>query len=253
VDLEDPRTFDLFLEVYGSLPRAGPGSTADTLRALSLVPTADLRSVLDLGCGPGAQTVALAEALPEASILALDLVPSMVAEVRRRIAEAGLAPRVRAEIGDLTAPGLANASWDLIWCEGAIYFAGVEAALRTWKPLLAAGGSVSFTEPLWIHPSPPHELQAWWREQYPAITDEEGIETAIDAAGYDLVAFFVLPPESWWDAYYRPMENRIPEFAAAHPDDEIATEIVAEATEEIEVFRANSKYYSYGFFVVQPK
>jgi methylase of polypeptide subunit release factors len=79
MDLEDPRTFSLFLEIYGTLPRAGPGSTADTLRALSMVPHTDVRSVLDLGCGPGAQTLVLAEVLPEADILALDLNPPMVA------------------------------------------------------------------------------------------------------------------------------------------------------------------------------
>jgi hypothetical protein len=41
MDLGDPRTFSLFLEIYGTLPRAGPGSTADTLQALSLVPNPD--------------------------------------------------------------------------------------------------------------------------------------------------------------------------------------------------------------------
>ena len=60
MDLADPRTFELFLEIYGTLPRAGPGSTEDTLRALALVP-GDPRpkTVLDLGCGPGPQTVVL--------------------------------------------------------------------------------------------------------------------------------------------------------------------------------------------------
>ncbi len=65
MDLEDPRTFELFLEIYGTLPRAGPGSTADTLRALAMVPTPEIRSALDLGCGPGA----------------LDLTPSMADEI----------------------------------------------------------------------------------------------------------------------------------------------------------------------------
>ncbi len=31
MDLADARTFELFLEIYGTLPRAGPGSTEDTL------------------------------------------------------------------------------------------------------------------------------------------------------------------------------------------------------------------------------
>lgn len=253
MDLADPRTFELFLEIYGTLPRAGPGSTADTLRALAMVPTPEIRSALDLGCGPGAQTLVLAEALSDASILALDLTPSMAAEAHRRITEAGLGDRIRAEIGDLTDSGALPAGQDLIWCEGAVYFAGVKNALRIWKPLLADGGTIAFTDAIWIHPSPPEELVTWWRNQYPAITDEHGVRAAIDAAGYDVVGSFVLPPETWTDEYYDPMEGRIAEFLGAHPDDPIATEIAAEATNEINTFRANSQYYSYAFFVVQPK
>ena len=83
MELSDPAVFALFLEIYGTLPRAGPGSAADTRRALALVPTRSIRTVLDLGCGPGAQTLVLAEALPDASIRALDVVPETVAEANR--------------------------------------------------------------------------------------------------------------------------------------------------------------------------
>jgi len=252
MNLEDPRTFELFLEIYGTLPRAGPGSTADTLRALSMVPTPDIRTALDLGCGPGAQTLVLAEVLPEASILACDLTPSMVAEADRRISAAGHSKRVQAIVGDLTDPQVPPASQDLIWCEGAIYFAGVENALRKWKPLLADDGTVAFTEPVFIHPSPPANLVEWWRDEYPAISDEAGVRCAIEDAGYATLGSFTLPPESWTDEYYDPMEEKIAEFRAAHPADPLADEIAVEATNEIDTFRANSKYYSYAFFVVQP-
>jgi len=253
MDLEDPRTFELFLEVYGTLPRAGPGSTADTLRALALVPAEKIRSVLDLGCGPGAQTLVLAEALPKAFVLALDLVPQLVEEARRRAARSGLEDRVRVEAGDMMAVEVPEASQDLIWCEGAIYCAGITNALRAWSLLLTENGAVAFTEPVWIHPSPPAELVAWWRKEYPAITDGEGVRAAVAAAGYDVVGSFPLPAASWWDEYYGPMEKKIPEFLADHPNDSIAQEIAEEATGEIEMFRRHSDFYSYGFFVVWPR
>ena len=85
---------ELFLEVYGTLPRAGPGADAHTLRALELVPGPTPGTVLDLGCGPGAQTVALASALPEAQIVAVDNLPSMVSEANRRFVERGFDDRV---------------------------------------------------------------------------------------------------------------------------------------------------------------
>ena len=253
MNLTDPRTFELFLQVYGVLPRAGPGSTADTLRALALVPTEEIRSVLDLGCGPGAQTLVLAEVLPEATVTAVDLVPQMVEEAGRRVARSGFGSRVRVEVGDMMDLKVAAASQDLIWCEGAIYFAGIAEALRTWKPLLIEDGSIAFTEPIWIHPSPPEELEVWWREEYPAITDAEGVVDAVAGAGYDTVVSFLLSPESWWNEYYGPMEERIPEFLDGHPSDPVAREIADEATNEIEMFRRFSDFYSYSFFVVQPR
>ena len=253
MDLADPRTFELFLEIYGTLPRAGPGSTADTLHALELVPQHDQAEILDLGCGPGAQTLVLADALPDASITALDLTPAMVAEARQRVAAAGHDDRVRIEVGDMMTPGVPNQSQNLIWCEGAIYFAGVEPALQTWKPLLTPNGAVAFTEPIWIHPSPPEDLVAWWREEYPAITDEAGVRTAVQSAGFSTVGSFVLPAGSWWKEYYGPMEGRISEFLATHPDDALSTEIADVAKKEIETFRNYQQYYSYGFFIVQPR
>jgi trans-aconitate methyltransferase len=252
VDLENARTFELFLEIFGTLPRAGPGSTADTLRALAMVPTDNVTSVLDLGCGPGAQTLVLGEALPEATILAIDLTPSLVTRARRRVGLAGLNDRVRVEVGDMMNTDVPEGSQDLIWCEGAIYFAGVENGLRTWRPLLAPQGSVGFTEPIWIHPSPPEALVSWWRGEYPAITDEAGVRAMVAAAGFEIVGFFVLPADSWWNEYYEPMTGRVAEFRENHPNDPLATEIADVAEKEIKTFKKYSEYYSYGFFVVQP-
>ncbi|MDH4144982.1 MAG: class I SAM-dependent methyltransferase, partial [Acidimicrobiia bacterium] len=90
MDLDDPHTLALFAEVYGTLPRAGPGADAHTLRALRSVPGPPPSTVLDLGCGPGPQTLALARARPDARILAVDRWPSMAERTNRRLADAGL-------------------------------------------------------------------------------------------------------------------------------------------------------------------
>ena len=137
MDLGDDHTLRLFHEVYGTLPRAGPGGDEHTARALASVPGPMPRSVLDLGCGPGAQTEALARALPVARILGVDLLPAMVDEANRRFVEAGIQDRVQAVVGDMAEPPVAPGSQDLIWCEGAIYFPGVTEALRNWRSLLA--------------------------------------------------------------------------------------------------------------------
>jgi trans-aconitate methyltransferase len=253
MDLSDPHALELFLQVYGTLPRAGPGGTEHTLKVLAMVPGASPRTVLDLGCGPGAQTLVLAEVLPEAVVLALDVLPPMVEETRRRLSEAGCEDRVRAEVGDMASPSVESGSQDLIWCEGAIYFMGVADALRTWRSLLTPGGTVAFTEPIWLSSSPPDEIRDWWTAEYPAITDEQGIRAAVGAAAFNTLAFFPLPAEAWWDDYYGPMESRIEALRTDHPNDPVASEIATGAEQEIAMFRRYSDHYSYGFFIVQPR
>jgi trans-aconitate methyltransferase len=252
VDLGDAHTFALFLEVYGTLPRAGPGGAEHTVRALGLVPGLPPRTVLDLGCGPGAQTVTLACALPEASIMAVDLLPPMIERANRRFAESNLEDRVVAVVGDMAEPPAAPGSQDLIWCEGAIYNLGVTEALRTWRPLLSPGGTIAFTEPIWLVDSPPPEIRDWWSSEYPAITDAAGTRSRVWAASYRTIASFPLPASAWWEEYYEPMLARIEGLKSRLTDDPTAREIVTVAETEIEHFRRFSECYSYAFFIVQP-
>ena len=252
MDLSDARTFELFHEVYGTLPRAGPGGDEHTVQALESVPGATPRTVLDLGCGPGAQTESLARALPMAQILAVDLLPAMVEEANRRFTDLGIRDRVHARVGDMAEPPVAPGSQDLIWCEGAIYFLGITNALRIWQPLLGAAGTVAFTEPIWLVDSPPEEVREWWVSEYPGITDDGGIQSQIEAASYRVIASFPLPASAWWDEYYEPMLTRIEDLRSRFPDDPRAIEVVTVAETEIDKFRRFSDCYSYAFYIVQP-
>ncbi len=252
VDLDDDHGLRLFLEVYGTLPRAGPGGDEHTLRALSLVPGPTPQTVLDLGCGPGAHTVALAAALPAAQFVAVDALWAMVDEANHRFTAAGIGDRVKAAVGDMAKPGVEPRSQDLIWCEGAIYNVGVTEALRSWGPLLRAGGAVAFTEAVWLVDSPPKEVYDWWSSEYPAISDGAGVRAKIEAASYRTVASFVLPAAAWWDEYYQPMQSRITGLEERLPDDPVAAKIVGGAKAEIDYFRRFSNCYSYEFFIVQP-
>jgi hypothetical protein len=196
--------------------------------------------------------MSLAAALPDSIIVAVDVLPSMVAETARRSREAGAQDRVVAAVADMAAPPVALGSQDLIWCEGAIYFLGVTAALRTWRPYLTGSGCVAFTEPVWLRPDPDQEIATWWSQEYPAITDSNGVRQAILEAGYRVIDSFVMPAEAWWKDYYSPLEVRIPEFLEDYGRDEIAQEIAAAAEEEISMFRRFSDAYSYAFFITSP-
>ncbi|MDE0044739.1 MAG: hypothetical protein OXU19_02595 [bacterium] len=55
------RVTALFFKLFSGLPRQGPGSAADTRRALGFVPDVGPRTrILDIGCGTGGQTLVLA-------------------------------------------------------------------------------------------------------------------------------------------------------------------------------------------------
>jgi methylase of polypeptide subunit release factors len=75
---------EIFLAVFESLPRQGPGSRACAERALSFcheLPPSP--AVLDTGCGTGAQTLHLSE-LTGGTITAIDSHAPSIERLRKR-------------------------------------------------------------------------------------------------------------------------------------------------------------------------
>jgi SAM-dependent methyltransferase len=98
--------------------------------------------VLDLGCGLGASSLALARAYPRATVLGIDLDEASVAGARAAAAEAGLADRVSFAVGD-AAHLSPEAPFDLVTVFEALHDMGDPVgALRAARELLADGGSV---------------------------------------------------------------------------------------------------------------
>lgn len=249
--MPEETTTTLFFELFNGLPRQGPGDAGSTLRALSLVPDVGRGTrILDIGCGTGQQTRVLAHNSP-ASIVAVDNHPPFVAILNEEARRLGLADRVEARVGDMCHLDFADASFDLIWCEGAIYIAGVEAALRDWRRLLARGGHVTFSEVCWTKADAPAECVSFWQQEYPAIRDAAALLNAIDACGYETVGHFMLPRSAWWDDYYGPLERNVAAFRARHRGRPEAQELADQCQREIDVWKAYSDYYGYAFFVAR--
>jgi len=241
---------DYFIELYGSLPRAGPGDDASTRRAFALIDgLPPLPRILDLGCGPGVQTLELLR-LCEGSVVALDLLPRMIERVGRAVERAGLASRVEIVQGDMNAMAFAPGSFDLVWSEGAIYLMGFENGLRTIRPLLRGGGFVALSEAVWLRPDPPSAVVELWKE-YPEIDSVEAKLEVLARQGYALAGHFVLPNSSWTRQYYDPLQRRVAELADAWQGIADAEPVLAGARNEIDVFARHSSYYGYAFFVAR--
>lgn len=94
--------------------------------------------ILDVGAGPGDLVVALARALPEARLTALDVDPRMVEAAAARARWEGLTDRVGVLAGDVAALSVPDASIDLVtstlsvhhWPDARAGFAEVRRVLR---------------------------------------------------------------------------------------------------------------------------
>lgn len=246
---DNSREFEIFLEVHSGLPRQGPGSEECTLKALSCCDNLpEEPSILDIGCGPGMQTIALAKTLG-CRIKAVDFLDEYLNILRKRAKESDVTDRIEILNCDMNEIPFDSVSFDLIWAEGSAYIMGVENALCEWKKLLKPGGYIALSELVWLKPDPPDEVMQFFQSEYPAMTDVETNLSKLKAAKYEIIANFTLPDSAWWDDYYSPLESKLPRLKKQFKDNHIALDIVESTEREIEMRRQYGEWYGYEFLV----
>jgi len=253
--MDEQTLFSLLVDLHRDATRQGPGSDAETLRALELTrldETAALK-VADIGCGTGASTLVLASKLPNASITAVDLFPEFLEILRERARIAGCAEQIGTLGESMESLPFAAESLDLIWSEGAIYNMGFSKGIDAWRPFLRSGGVLAVSEITWLRPDPPEEVREHWNSDYPEIATAPEKMTILETAGYDLLGYLVLPSTSWIDNYYDPTEQRIPGFLERHPGGAEAAQVVEMERQEADLYRRYQDWFSYGFYVARKR
>ena len=241
---------DKFLEIYGTLPRAGPGSNELTRRAFRMMEALPSSPrILDVGCGPGMQTIELLR-LSGGTVVALDLLPQMLERLQAEADVAGVSDRLVTLEQDMQEMTFPSSSFDVIWSEGAIYLLGFETGLNKFKGFVKPGGYLAISEVVWLKPNPPAEAVDFWQE-YPEIDSIAAKLEVVERAGFESLGHFVFPPVAWTEHYYDPMEERIAEKAREWNGDSEGDAILETAKSEISVFRRCAEFYSYAFFVMR--
>lgn len=143
-------------------------------------------------------------------------------------------------------------SFDLVWAEGSAYIMGVDNALRSWRKLLKPSGYFGFSELVWLASDPSPEAAEFFRSEYPDMSDVATNLAIIADAGYEVVDHFTLPDSDWWDHYYRPLSDKLPDLKEKYADEPVALHIVSSTETEIEMRRKHGRDYGYEFFVVTP-
>jgi ubiquinone/menaquinone biosynthesis C-methylase UbiE len=184
---------DIFWEIHSSLPREGPGDFESTARAYVAIPDMPLKpKILDIGCGPGMQTLDLAK-LSRGEIIAIDLHQPFLDKLVRRANEAGVDGHIQARKLSMFEMDFEPEQFDLVWSEGAIYIMGFERGFETCLPLLKPGGYMAVTEVSWFQSNPPQEAFDFWKAAYPEMgTIDENIKR-LERQGLNWLRIFTCP------------------------------------------------------------
>lgn len=244
---------DLFFELHSGLPREGPGDNASTKRAFSYLKELPAKPfIVDIGCGPGMQTIQLAS-LTDGKIIALDIHQPFLDELSKRAKEQGVEEKIEIRNQSMLDLTFDKKSIDVLWAESSIFIYGFEKALQDWKMFLKNRGYFVVSELVWVKSDPPEECRRFWKREYLPMTSIENNIAMIRQGGYNLIQSFEIPKESWMKNYYTPLEKRNLTLQKKYKDDKDKLQFLKEAMKEIQIFKEYQEYIGYVFFILQKK
>jgi ubiquinone/menaquinone biosynthesis C-methylase UbiE len=249
-DLIMDENLALLYEMYTGVPRAGPGSKEAITRAFTILQEIPAQpKILDIGCGPGMQTIELAKISP-GKIVALDIYQPFLDLVMRNAEEAGVASRVKTVNQSMFDMDFERESFDIIWAESSIFIMGFEKALGVWGTFLKSRGYLVVSELVWFEETPPEDLKVHWEAEYPGMQTHKDNLRVIEKLGYRFIDSFVVSEEDWL-YFYDLLEPKIDLMREKYKGNEAANMFLDLSQKEIELFRKYSKYYGFIFYMIQ--
>lgn len=242
---------EIFFEIHKDIPREGPGSNESTLKAFKMLEKLPKEvNILDIGCGPGMQTLELARNI-QGTIVGVDMHEPFIEKLLQSAKKEGLEDIIKAQKGSMFELDYAEKSFDILWSEGAIFIIGFERGLREWKKYIKTEGYLVVSEISWIRKDIPDEPRNFWEEDYPSIKGIGDNIKIIEELGYEPVGHFILPQNGWWDYYYNPLIERIEKLREIYKGNKEANLAMDNTMKEIELYRKYADYYGYVFYIMK--
>lgn len=242
--------WEIFFDIHKNLPREGSGRDEYTQKAYEIIPKINKPIILDIGCGPGLQTVKLAK-LSNGTIYAIDNHQPFLDQLKKTAKENNLINRIKIINKSMLKMDFPEDFFDIIWSEGSIFIIGFERGLNEWKKYIKKDGYLAVHEMAWLKSNPPKEIKDYFDEVYPSISTIDKNINIIRKCGYKILGHFPLPEDAWWDFYYNPLEKRLEKLKLKYKNNSEALEIIKEQEKEINLYRRYNQWYGSVFYVMQ--
>lgn len=240
-------------KIFESFPRQGPGDDEHTGKAFSIIaePPKGGGEILDVGCGKGVQTMALARLCPGCRITATDIHQPFLDAVDEKIAAGGFSGRIKTVCASMDDLPFEDESFDIIWAEGCSFIMGFKNAVRYWKKFLKPGGYMMISDLFWFTESPSTEAREFFTEIDPSMMIEDKGFEIIRNAGFEHAGSFRLPSRVWEESYYSKVKGKLESLMEEFKDDEDALMVIEGLKKEIEIFEKYSDEYGYTYNVMR--
>jgi trans-aconitate 2-methyltransferase len=168
---------------------------------LAAVPTADVKTAVDIGCGPGNSTETLAARVPGAEVSGMDSSPDMIAAARQRL------PQFRFDVSDI-ATWDAPRPYDLILANAVLQWVpDHERLFPSLVGKLAPGGSLAVQMPDNLD-EPAHRLLREIAADGPWAHKLKGVERTMRYGAewyYALLEPLCARVDVWRTVYHHPL------------------------------------------------
>ena len=242
--------WDIFRDIHKDMPRQGSGRDEYTQKAFEMIPAIKQPKILDIGCGPGMQTIKLAK-LSDGEVIGIDIIQQYLDQFQEQIHKENLQDRVKAVNQSMFEIKYPKEYFDIIWAEGSIFIIGFEKGLSDWKKYIKPGGFLAVHEMAWLKENPPKEVTDFWEAVYPEIPTIDDNLKIIKKCGYKILGHFPLPEDAWWEFYYNPLQKRLEKLKIKYKDNQKALDMIKGEYKEINLFKKYNKWYGSVFFVMQ--